>query len=76
LLNVFLIVLVCFNIRFGTIVPNLIFIFKHTKTIKNTFNNMILSNSLCVFQDTLDGKGLMGAPVNIWRCTLRSRFIR
>jgi len=61
LLNVFLIILVCLNmnIRFGTINPNLIFIFKHTKTIKNTFNNMILSNSLWVFQDTLDGNGLI-----------------
>ena len=32
---------------------------KHTETITNTFSNMILSNSLCVFQDTLGGNGLI-----------------
>jgi len=49
LLDIFLLVLVCFtmNIMLGTIVPNIICIVKHTKTNKNMFNNLV-SEILCV----------------------------
>jgi len=78
LLNVFLIVIACLNmnVRFGTIVLNLIFIFKHSKPNKNMFNNMILSNSLCVFQDTLGGNGL--SPWRDWhqgRCDISPHLL-